>query len=93
MTYGQRLFCVLELFRLFVLFADPSQSTRTKMTSSIEVTPENFVRAVETLYHDQDSARKKIASEWLLSVQSSVIHRLVFFNYLFPIIQRLCFNF
>ena len=43
------------------------------MTSSIEVTPENFVRAVQMLYHDQDATRKKIASEWLLNVQSSVI--------------------
>ena len=43
------------------------------MTSSIEVTPENFVRAVQMLYHDQDATSKKIASEWLLSVQSSVI--------------------
>jgi hypothetical protein len=43
------------------------------MTSSIEITPENFVRAVQMLYHDQDATRKKIASEWLLSVQSSVI--------------------
>ncbi|CAF1464465.1 unnamed protein product [Adineta steineri] len=42
------------------------------MTSSIEVTPENFVCAVQTLYHDQDATRKKIASEWLLSVQSSL---------------------
>lgn len=42
------------------------------MTSSIEVTPDNFVRAVQTLYHDQDATRKKFASEWLLSVQSSV---------------------
>ena len=43
------------------------------MTSSIEVTAENFVHAVHTLYHDQDATQKKIASEWLLSVQSSVI--------------------
>lgn len=42
------------------------------MTSSIEVTPENFVRAVQMLYHDQDATRKKLASEWLLNVQSSV---------------------
>ncbi|CAF0984499.1 unnamed protein product [Adineta ricciae] len=37
-----------------------------------EVTPENFVQAVQMLYHDQDATRKKIASEWLLSVQSSL---------------------
>lgn len=43
------------------------------MASSIEVTPENFVQAVQMLYHDQDASRKKIASEWLLNVQSSVI--------------------
>ncbi|CAF4408993.1 unnamed protein product, partial [Rotaria sp. Silwood2] len=42
------------------------------MTSSSEVTPENFVRAVQMLYHDQDATRKKIASEWLLNVQSSL---------------------
>jgi hypothetical protein len=42
------------------------------MTSSIEVTPENFVHAVQMLYHDQDATRKKLASEWLLNVQSSV---------------------
>jgi transportin-3 len=42
------------------------------MTSSTEVTPENFVRAVQMLYHDQDATRKKIASEWLLNVQSSL---------------------
>jgi len=44
------------------------------MTSSIDVTPENFVRAVQMLYHDQDATNKKIASEWLLSVQSSVFY-------------------
>ncbi|UJR24859.1 hypothetical protein I4U23_006228 [Adineta vaga] len=37
-----------------------------------EVTPENFVQAVQMLYHDQDATRKKIASEWLLNVQSSL---------------------
>ncbi|CAF1268424.1 unnamed protein product [Rotaria sordida] len=42
------------------------------MISSSEVTPENFVRAVQMLYHDQDATRKKIASEWLLNVQSSL---------------------
>ncbi|CAF3341773.1 unnamed protein product [Rotaria sp. Silwood1] len=42
------------------------------MTSSSDVTPENFVRAVQMLYHDQDATRKKIASEWLLNVQSSL---------------------
>lgn len=42
------------------------------MTSSIEATPENFVRAVQILYHEQDATQKKNASEWLLSVQSSV---------------------
>jgi transportin-3 len=42
------------------------------MTSSIDVTPENFVHAVQMLYHDQDATRKKLASEWLLSVQSSL---------------------
>ncbi len=50
-----------------------------KMTSSIEVTPDDFVRAVQMLYHDQDATRKKIASEWLLNVQSSVIN--IFFLY------------
>jgi hypothetical protein len=49
------------------------------MTSSIEVTPDDFVRAVQMLYHDQDATRKKIASEWLLNVQSSVIN--IFFLY------------
>ncbi len=43
------------------------------MISSIEFTPENFVQAVQMLYHDQDATRKKIASEWLLNVQSSVM--------------------
>lgn len=43
------------------------------MTSSIDVTPENFVQAVQMLYHDQDATRKKIASEWIDNVQSSVI--------------------
>jgi hypothetical protein len=54
------------------------------MTSSTEVTPENFVRAVQMLYHDQDATRKKIASDWLLSVQSSVIN--IFHFVLFLII-------
>ncbi|CAF1343243.1 unnamed protein product [Rotaria sordida] len=42
------------------------------MTSSLDVTPENFVRTVHMLYHDQDATRKKIPSEWLLNVQSSL---------------------
>ena len=50
------------------------------MTSSIEVTAENFIRAVHTLYHDQDCTKKKIASEWLHNVQSSVI--IILFIYL-----------
>jgi hypothetical protein len=55
------------------------------MTSSTEVTPENFVRAVQMLYHDQDATRKKIASDWLLNVQSSVIKYFIYLllNYLF----------
>lgn len=51
------------------------------MASSIEVTPENFVRAVQMLYHDQDATRKKLASEWLHNVQSSV--RLFFISLIF----------
>ena len=42
------------------------------MISSVDMTPENFVHAVQTLYHDHDATRKKLASEWLLNVQSSV---------------------
>ena len=65
-----------------------------KMTSSIEVTPENFVKAVQMLYHDQDATRKKIASEWLLNVQSSVI--IIFFlsilNQFIIYLQALCMD-
>jgi len=42
------------------------------MISSVDVTPENFVQAVQMLYHDHDATRKKLASEWLLNVQSSL---------------------
>ncbi|CAF0842657.1 unnamed protein product [Didymodactylos carnosus] len=38
----------------------------------IDLTPENFIQAVQMLYHDNDSTRKKFASEWLLNVQSSL---------------------
>lgn len=69
----ESIFFHLILFRYFIFLHIKISQIPVKMTSSIEVTPENFVHAVQMLYHDQDATRKKMASEWLLNVQSSVI--------------------